>query len=291
MEKGGSSRDHLVLLGPKTPKSPVIISVPHAGRHYPPDLLRSARLDEKRLRALEDRHVDNIVSPLAKRGFSIIIGTAARAWIDLNRSEREIDPAMIKPAPAETGLELSAKVRGGLGLVPRRLARHGDIYHTPIAREDLTERISSAYRPYHGLLSDMLDAARKRFGTAVLLDCHSMPPLRARNGEAPAEIVIGDRHGKSAAPAFADRALAICRERGFRAVLNTPYAGGHILARHGKPERQIHGLQLEICRSLYLDYAQDQTSIGAERITTLIGAIAAGLAEEALSPPENLAAE
>ncbi|MBC2778259.1 N-formylglutamate amidohydrolase [Parasphingopyxis marina] len=283
--------DPVIRLGPEKPLFPVILSVPHAGRLYPARLLHDARIGEERLRALEDRHVDMLVTPLAESGFTVIVGNVARAWIDLNRSEREIDPEMIIPQPARAGLEASAKVRGGLGLVPRRLARHGNIYRQPIAAADLANRIATAYRPYHATLSDALDAARRLFGVAILLDCHSMPPLRPKSGQAPAEIVIGDRDGQSAAPAFAARISLHCRKQGFRTARNAPYAGGHILARHGRPERDIHALQLEICRSLYLDQALDKPAPGAARMITLVEAVAQGLSEEALSPPDALAAE
>ena len=291
MEHRGSEPKFVVQLGPDVPQMPVILSVPHAGRHYPESLMTTARLGESSLRSLEDRYVDSLVTPLADRKYTVIIGGVARAWIDLNRSEREIDPAMISPQPKRSGLELTAKVRGGLGLIPRRLAKHGNIYSNPITHGDLSERINRAHRPYHALVSDMLDATRRRFGSAVLLDCHSMPPLRAKDGGAPAEIVIGDRNGKSAAPSFAARALEMCRKLGFRTALNTPYAGGHILARHGKPERDVHGLQIEICRSLYLDHTHDQPGPTFDRVSDLIAAIADGLAEEALAPPDALAAE
>ena len=209
MEDSGSPPEHVMRLGPTVPRSPVIISVPHAGRYYPESLLETARLDEASLRSLEDRHVDSLVAPLADNGYTVIIGQVARAWIDLNRSEREIDPAMVSPQPKRAGLELTAKVRGGLGLVPRRIFQHGNIYRGSIAQSDLSDRINQAHRPYHEQISDTLNAARQCFGIAVLLDCHSMPPLRARHGQAPAKIVIGDRHGKSSAPAFSGCAVSI----------------------------------------------------------------------------------
>ncbi|QLC21098.1 N-formylglutamate amidohydrolase [Parasphingopyxis sp. CP4] len=291
MENSGSEEIYLTQLGPTAPQSPVILSVPHAGRIYPDELKLQARLDETQLRGLEDRHVDRLVSPLAEQGYSVIIGTVARAWIDLNRSEREVDPSMIAPRPSPGSFDISAKVRGGLGLVPRRLGSFGNIYRHPLSQRDLADRIYRAHRPYHAAVSDMLDAARRRFGLAILLDCHSMPPLKPNDGTAPAKIVIGDRNGKSAAPIFAARTESICREAGFRTTLNSPYPGGHILARHGKPERDIHGLQLELCRSLYLDPSHDQLSLAHERITELIEQIADGLVDEAMSPPDSLAAE
>ena len=45
-----------------------------------------------------------------------------------------------------------------------------------------------------------------------------------------ADIVIGDRHGSSAAPWVAAEAAGIARNAGFSAALNEPYAGGAIIA-------------------------------------------------------------
>lgn len=291
MDNCASSTEYIARYGPSVPESPVVVSVPHSGRHYPPSLLAMLRLSPSRLRSLEDRYVDRLVAPLADQGFTLIVAHVARAWIDLNRSEREVDPAMVAPRPAQAALELTAKVRGGLGLVPRRLAHHGNIYHHPISRRDLVHRIEQAHRPYHALVSDMLDAARKRFGIAILLDCHSMPPLRQTASDAPAQIVIGDRNGRSSAPIFAARAAQSCHNQGMRTAINVPYAGGHILARHGKPERDVHGLQLEICRSLYLDHLQDEPNPRFETVADMVSTLAHDLSEEALSPPSSLAAE
>lgn len=213
---------HIRLIRPEKPCSPLVVSVPHAGRRYPQALLGNSRVAQDALETLEDRYVDRLVAPLSEKGITVIVADVARAWIDLNRSEREIDPEMIAPQPKRSGLELSAKVRGGLGLVPRRLAGHGEIYAAPLAERDLAQRIANVHRPYHGALSDALDAARRRFGTAVLLDCHSMPPLRPQAGRPRNEIVIGDRDGRSAAPCFSGRAEKICRAAGFRVARNAP---------------------------------------------------------------------
>ncbi len=291
MEKTGEGRQGLTRLGPAQPRSPVILSVPHAGRFYPPALIENSRCTPAALRSLEDRHVDGLVMPLAERGYTIIVTRTARAWIDINRSEREIDPEMIFPQPVRAGLDASVKVRGGLGLVPRRLAGHGNIYRRPISNTDLAARIRDHHRPYHAALSDALDAARSRYGAALLLDCHSMPPLAPVDRARGADIVIGDRDGRSAAPAYSARAATVCREEGFSVARNEPYAGGYILARHGRPEREIHALQFEICRSLYLDFALDRPGRRFDAIAALVGRVADALTETLLSPAQMLAAE
>ena len=135
------------ILGPAVPASPVILSVPHAGRDYPPALLAASRLSATQLQLLEDRHADALAARAIGAGFTAIVATRARAWIDLNRHEREVDPEMVDPRPAGDTLIRSAKVTGGLGLMPRRLRGSGDIPpHRPrcapvmVARPQIAER-------------------------------------------------------------------------------------------------------------------------------------------------------
>ena len=271
--------------GPVPPESPVVLSAPHGGRDYPESLLAALRVAPSVLRALEDRHVDSLALG-ARRDETLFVATRARAWIDLNRAEHERDPQIDEGAHL-LGRPLSAKVRSGLGLVPRRVGTLGQLWRGRFAAEDVTARIHADHRPYHLALGGALAAARARFGIALLLDIHSMPPLGSP--ESAPRLVIGDRFGRAAAARFGARVEAVARQHGIAVAANTPYAGGHILERHGDPRRGVHALQLEIDRSLYLDTALDALGPGAEAVTALLRAIIDALADETL--PGALAAE
>ena len=275
-----------VVHGPDVPASPVVLSVPHAGRDYPAALLRDSRVTGRQLEILEDRHADRLVEPAIDAGYATIIACRARAWIDLNRHEREVDPEMIDPRPASEGLIRSAKVTGGLGLMPRRLRGSGDILHRRVSAACLEERIARDHRPYHAQLSAMLRAAHARFGVAILLDVHSMPPLAAGW-----DVVVGDLFGRSAQARFPWLVRDIATVIGYRVAMNTPYAGGHILSTHGAPARGIHAIQIEIDRTLYLesDLSQPRATLGG--IDALILQLAAALSEEALGRSAGIAAE
>ncbi|HEY0413874.1 MAG TPA: N-formylglutamate amidohydrolase [Allosphingosinicella sp.] len=276
-------------LGPEIPASPVLLSVPHAGRGYSAALLGAARLPRAKLELLEDRLVDRLVWRAVAGGATAIVADVPRAEIDLNRDEREIDPALVVPRPPPSDLADSPRTRGGLGLIPARIAGAGAIWRQRISAGDVAARIEGVHRPYHAALAAALAAARERFGVAVLLDCHSMPPRNQAGGEAP--IVLGDRYGASIAPAFVAAAEAAVREAGYKVARNHPYAGGEITVRHGRPAEGVHALQLEIDRSLYL--TPDLRSPGAnfDRVARLVAAVAAALAREALQPPQAIAAE
>ncbi|OAN63889.1 N-formylglutamate amidohydrolase [Sphingomonas sp. TDK1] len=271
--------------GPVPPESPVVLSVPHGGRDYPESLLAALRVPPAALRALEDRHID-LLAIDARREETLFVATRARAWIDLNRAEHDRDPQIDEGAHL-LGRPLSTKVRSGLGLVPRRVGTLGQLWQGRFAAEDIAARIQADHRPYHLALGEALAAARARFGIALLVDIHSMPPLGSP--ETTPRLVIGDRFGRAAAGRFGTRAAAVARQHGIATAANTPYAGGHILERHGDPRRGIHALQLEFDRSLYLDAAFDGLAPAAPAVTALLRAIVDALAEEAL--PGALAAE
>lgn len=271
--------------GPTEPQSPVILSVPHAGRDYPLQLRAAIRVPVLAIRALEDRYADSLALG-ARRGETLLVAERARAWIDLNRSESDRDPRLDDGAHM-SGKPLSAKLRSGLGLVPRRVGNSGDIWAQRLSSDDVSHRIQDDHRPYHAALGEALAAARARFGVAILLDVHSMPPL-GDSATAP-RLVLGDRFGKSSGSRFMGRIEGVARAHGVRSANNAPYSGGHILERHGDPRRSIHAIQLEFDRSLYLDANLDQPGPGMKPMIAMLRDIIDALADEAL--PSAIAAE
>lgn len=275
--------------GPARPASPVVISVPHAGRAYSPALLRAARLPREKLETLEDRLVDRLVWRALAAGSVGIIACAPRAEIDLNREEREIDPSTIIPPPPARSVVQSSRSRGGLGLIPSRIPGLGSIWRQRTPQDEVRRRLETIHRPYHAALGQALAEAHAAFGIAILLDCHSMPPRDPKLGEAP--LVLGDRHGSSIAPQLLDSARAAAHAHGFSTACNIPYAGGHITALHGRPAEGVHALQLEIDRALYLDDKLKAPGPGFDDVARLIEAIASALAERALADRLPIAAE
>jgi N-formylglutamate amidohydrolase len=277
-------------VGPAAPAIPVVLSVPHAGRAYSDELLGAARVPLKTLELLEDRLVDRLIWRAVAGGASALIALRPRAEIDLNRDEREIDPAMVTPPPPPRALVQSPRSRGGLGLVPSRITGAGAIWWRRLSAGELQRRVDEVHRPYHHALAAMLEDARARFGTAILLDCHSMPP-RAAGVPEQAGVVLGDRFGTSIAPRYLDVATSAARRLGFKVARNEPYAGGYITQAHGHPAEGIHAIQLELDRSLYLDEALRAPGPGFDAIAGLIAAITSSLSAAVLETPEALAAE
>ena len=150
---------------------PVLIAVPHAGRAYPPHVLKGFRDEELCQLRLEDRHVDRLGVAVAKAtGTGLLVAHAPRAMLDLNRAHDDVDWDMISGArrrarPTQTLISprvggANRRARSGLGLVPRRLPGFGEIWRCPISRDELDARIDSIHRPYHDFLQSELERIR-----------------------------------------------------------------------------------------------------------------------------------
>ena len=185
-----------------------------------------------------------------------------------------------KPQAARHSLA-NRRARNGLGLVPRRIPGMGEIWRSSIDRSDLDARIDGVYNPYHASLGHELDTIRDAWGAALLIDLHSMPPLRPSvPNDRPAEFVIGDRFGASCDDRLVDIALRYFASEGRRAVHNRPYSGGYILDRFGQTRRSVHAMQIEVCRTTYLDNRLDQPTARVGAIAKLIAGLARVLAAE-----------
>ena len=280
------------LYNAETPDIPVLLSVPHAGREYPPALLANLRVPPTELLRLEDRYADRLIQPAIAAGCPAIVAHRARAWIDLNRAATDIDIGMVSGDCAWLDAAPSAKARGGLGLFPRRLQTCGELWRRPMERADIEQRIKQVHMPYHRAVADILSAMRARFGVAILLDVHSMPPIPAvATHDAPPRIVVGDRYGRSAASIYAELVTGRAQAVGMKAALNAPYSGDYILKRHSAPDRGIHALQLEVDRSRYLDSALREPTDGLKSMADFVQSVVSDLADQALGTSFAEAAE
>ncbi|MEJ5978377.1 N-formylglutamate amidohydrolase [Novosphingobium sp. PS1R-30] len=280
----GSAGVHaFTLSGPEPSAIPVLIAVPHAGRAYPGSLLERMRNPGFAALRLEDRYVDLLAeSVAAATGATLLIANAPRAMLDLNRAADDIDWDMFGcSAPPDVGSYTPGRrARSGLGLIPRRLPGIGELWKRRHDEQDLSARIAGIHQPYHSSLAEALAALRDRWGAALLLDLHSMPPLALRGHQAPPEFVLGDRFGASCQGGLVGSAFSYFAEMRRGAAHNRPYAGGYVLERHAAPGEGLHALQLEIDRSSYLDSRLTEPGKGFAAMTHLLIGLVRRLAGE-----------
>ncbi len=242
------------LLMPDSRASSVVFASPHSGRDYPAEFMASTVLDERTIRSSEDAFVDQLFESAPGVGAPLLAALAPRAFIDLNRSSDELDPALIEGVGRTSH---NPRITSGLGVIPRVVAGGRAIYRGKIPLAEAEARITDYWKPYHAALQRLLNEQLHLFGEAILVDCHSMPH-EAIEGFGPSnaprpQVVLGDRFGASAAARIVDRIEAAFVGAGLKVARNAPFAGAFITQQYGRPSRGQHVVQIEIDRTLYMD--------------------------------------
>lgn len=236
---------------PQNWASGVIFGSPHSGCLYPDWFLQGTRLPIEVLRSSEDAFVDRLIACATDFGAATLCASVPRCVVDLNRGADEIDPLVVRGVPRHP---LNQRTLAGLGVIPRVVSQGRTIHEHPIDRAEAERRISAYWRPYHAALANLIAEARQRFGQAILIDMHSMPhdALSHLQGARP-DMVLGNRHGLSAAARISDAVVDAVTAEGWTIRRNSPFSGAYICSAYGRPGQGVHVIQLEIDRSLYMD--------------------------------------
>ncbi|MBA3911162.1 MAG: N-formylglutamate amidohydrolase [Rhodobacter sp.] len=256
----------------------MIFASPHSGREYGPDFLVQAVLDRQAIRSSEDAFVDRLFDMAPEMGAPLLAARVPRAFLDLNRAADELDPSVIegiRRAPH------NPRVASGLGVIPRVVAGGRAIYRGKLSLAEAEARITRFWHPYHQALAALIDETRLEFGSAVLIDCHSMPheaiEAHTRPGQPRPDVVLGDRFGVAAGREVTDQIEAAFASAGLRVVRNAPFAGAYVAQAYGRPSRGEHVVQVEIDRGLYMNEARVEPGPGFAAFRTLMAGVVAEL--------------
>ena len=245
------------VLHPAQQILPFVFASPHSGRIYPTEFLAASRLDLLTLRRSEDGFVDELFAGAPSAGAPLLHALFPRAFIDPNREPYELDPCMFADSLPSFANTHSPRVAGGLGTIARVVTDGAEIYHRKMLFADVQHRINTLYMPYHQRLRDLLHHTQELFGYAILFDCHSMPstngPRTTPHERKRTDIVLGDRFGTSCAPDLTQFVEESFISLGYSVTRNNPYAGGYTTDHYGRPMNNVHALQIEINRGLYMN--------------------------------------
>jgi N-formylglutamate amidohydrolase len=240
--------DGFVAQLPAVPVSPVVVSVPHAGISTVG--FESGLSPELDVRCDADLFVDRLYRVGEPNAPSTFVSACLSRFVcDLNRDPDDVSPGAVP-------LHASPRNADGRGFIWAITTSGIPALSRPLTLDDWRAR-TSIHAAYHDAITRSLARARDRFGFAILVDGHSMPS-RGRlghkdPGRVRADVVPGDRDGQSCSPALSRLVGAHFADRGYSVAFNDPYKGGFITAHHGQPEKNIHAIQIELRRDLYMD--------------------------------------
>ena len=222
------------------------------------------------LRRSEDSFVDELFAQAPTLGAPLLVALFPRAFCDVNREPYELDPAMFSGRLPEAANIRSPRVAAGLGTIPKVVASGAEIYAHRLPASEIERRIGGYYRPYHQCLRQLVETTRDRFGHVLLVDCHSMPsagaPVEPEFAGAQADVVLGDCFGASCSGNIVGVAEHAFRQRGYKVVRNTPYAGGFTTRHYGQPREGRHAMQIELNRALYMNESDHSRTDGFARL-------------------------
>jgi len=235
-----------IVKRPISERIPILVSVPHCGTSFPNELNDHYKIDLMKAPDDTDWYVHDLYDFLLKEGVTIIHAKYSRWVIDLNR-----DPES-KPL-YDDGRIITA-------LAPTTDFFGSPIYNSPELEpddEEVERRVKNYYTPYYEKVSELLQETKRAFGKALLWDAHSIrhfvPTIRK---EVFPDMILGNNDEKTASTELINAALEGLRSGEFKVNHNSPFKGGHITRNFGNPENNIHALQLEMNKILYMDDAE-----------------------------------
>lgn len=246
--------------------SPIVLSFPHVGLRWPPELEPQPEVEFGRN---ADYEVQTLYDRVQELGVATIEAAYSRLVVDLNRAEDDVCQELVpdhpnprprrRPGVLADGSELHGHRwdRPGRGVMWASAIGRGPepvpILERPVSYAAFLQRIERYHRPYYEAVDLLLRRRHQRFGYAILIDAHSMP------GSIGVDLVIGTLDGASCSGRLRQFALSSLSASGLRGGpllsvrVDNPYRGGEIIRRFGLPEKGFHAFQLEIGRHLYMD--------------------------------------
>ncbi|GAB2175255.1 N-formylglutamate amidohydrolase [Dongia sp. agr-C8] len=279
----------LVRTAPAGAALPLVVDSPHSGRAYPEDFGHAAPL--ALLRRAEDAFVDDLYENAPRHGAGFLKALFPRSYVDPNRHEGEIDPAMLEgdwPSP----IDPSERTEMGLGLIRRLIRGNVPVYDRKLPVAEIAARIARFHRPYHDELEAMLAELHARFGGVWHINAHSMKALGRKQGKPIPrdDFVLGDLEGESCDPDFTAFVAETLQGYGYTVRINHPFRGAALVQRFGRPREGRHSLQIEVNRGLYMDEEKIEKTAGFDAlqrdIDRLLAAVAGFVAQQISGFPE-----
>lgn len=234
------------IIQPTAPKVPILLSVPHSGTFFPPEIATRLHPDKAKNPDDTDWFIDKLYDFAPALGITLIKANYSRWVIDLNR-----DPES-KP--------LYTDGRVITGLVPLTNFNGEPLYQSGEPDEyEIAERVHKYYIEYHEQITQLLEQTKNEFGKALLFDAHSIRKVvpGIQNEPFP-DLILGDNDGRSASEEIINAAWEALQTNNYKAEHNHPFKGGQITRSFGRPGNNIHALQLEMAKTNYMDASETQ---------------------------------
>ena len=264
---------------PAAAEVPLLVDVSRSGREYP-KTYRSP-LPFTVVHDNFSMYVEDLGAGAPAAGGTLLYCSFPNTWIDVNRHELDMDPAVID-GEWPVALQPTARTLEGLGLIKTK-ARYGEPFQErKLTIAEVRERLDRYYRPYHAELKRAADDLHARFGRLIQISCHCMSPVGAPThpdaGKARADFCVSDLRGKTASKEAMALVVDTLRNLGYSVSVNEPYIGNELIRRIADPARGIDSIQVEINKKLFMDAKTFLPTDGLQKVKADLDRLLAALA-------------
>jgi N-formylglutamate amidohydrolase len=232
---------------------PVVVDVPHAGEWIPDNVREEMVVGQRVLKRDLDLYVDKLWADAPDLGATLIVSHVSRYVVDLNRAADDISPETVKGGKRVN----KPGYYQDRGVVWRNTTSGVPVMASPMKRATFDRRLNTFYHPYHKAIAEEIERVRKQFGYCILVDGHSMPSMGRRGhtdpGRRRADIVPGNANGTSCDVTVTWTVEEHFRDMSYSVKTNQPYKGGFITRNYGRPGQDVHAIQIEANRDLYMN--------------------------------------
>ena len=242
----------------------MIFHIPHASFDIPIDFRSSLLLDDvaldDELRVMTDAYTDDLFGSHAGEGDTIVTFPVSRLVVD---PERFLDEMQ----------EMMAWI--GMGVIYTKTSSGEPLreYPTLDERDALIRRF---YVTHHKQLNEAAGHELRRYGSAFIIDCHSFPsaplPYELDQDLDRPDLCIGTNPFHTP-PDLTETVRRAVENEGLTYRINRPFDGCLIPSRFYEEDKRVHGIMIEVNRSLYMDEATGERSGQYEWCREMIGRV------------------
>ncbi len=207
-------------------KIPIIVSIPHSGTYIPQTM--KEKLVDNLIFANMDWYLPNLYSFLKDLEITTIVNNVSRYVIDPNRK--------ITDSINTSYLD---------NYVYTKTTFNNPMYNTDLEDEEIRDRITKYYAPYHQTLENLINDKLSYFNKIYLIDLHSF------GKDIDANIVLGNINGQTLSKELTMSIKNTLEKLDFIVSLNNPYSGGYITKKYAN--NKVETLQLELSYKKYID--------------------------------------
>jgi len=229
------------VISPKSKSLPFILSIPHCGTDFPHTI--KPKYVTSQIENLDDTDWDleKLYDFAPEMGITTIKAVYSRWVIDLNRDPE--NNALYNDGRIITSLCPVTDFKGD------PLYKKG---YEP-KENNIQNRLQQYFWPYHNKINELIQKFLKSHGEVFFWDAHSIRRLVPSIHPTPfPDLILGNNNNLACCDRITKTAINELNKGDFQVAFNQPFKGGYLTRSIGKPNKNIHALQLEMSKDIYM---------------------------------------